>query len=389
MRTKAKQSNNSFKQAIAKQVMALRMVQFALLLSCFVSLALASNDSSPPPLPTGGTLVVNAIYSNGSPVAAVPILVLARFGNETSIYRLLSDSSGRFILSPGSAGTYEFDAVINLPDTPGADFASTAAANTASNETITMVFYPAGSITGTVQENGLPVPNAMVRVACPSSTFDFARINGGVEAEAGEAGEFIFEALPAGACQVSSSTGSLASSQEVSVLPGKSISVKLEMRNKAVPAQAQQQDAFLQYFLLLAFIAAIVAIAAYLNGRMKKQPAPREQEEKKPSLAVQSRAARQPQIAAKAPATPQGIGLDVHSQKAKAILSTLSERESEIVRHLFASNGRSKRSTMQNKLLIPKTSLLRNLRALERKNIVKLIPFGRNMVAELKKELFE
>ncbi|MEM4348556.1 MAG: hypothetical protein QXN37_03235 [Candidatus Anstonellaceae archaeon] len=61
----------------------------------------------------------------------------------------------------------------------------------------------------------------------------------------------------------------------------------------------------------------------------------------------------------------------------------------EITLFLLKSGGRAKRSQIQHKLLIPKTSLLRNLRSLERKNIVKLVSFGRNLLAEINQHIFK
>jgi uncharacterized membrane protein len=88
------------------------------------------------------------------------------------------------------------------------------------------------------------------------------------------------------------------------------------------------------------------------------------------------------------PASHEQGGFDISNPKASAVLSTLSEREREIAVFLLKSGGRAKRSQVQHKLLIPKTSLLRLLRSLERKNIIKLTPFGRNLLAEIDQSLF-
>ena len=148
-------------------------------------------------------------------------------------------------------------------------------------------------------------------------------------------------------------------------------------------------------------IVALLAYYLYSTGKATPVAAVRT-EEKAPTAKKgrqKARAATRPakanarpaaqHVEASAPLAHRASAFDAKSDKARAVLGTLSEREADIVRFLMSSGGKAKRSTMQHKLLIPKTSLLRNLRALERKNIVKLIPFGRNMVAELQRSLFE
>lgn len=368
-----------------------------LLLSSF--LCAEGNDSSPPELPSSeGMLIVKAVYSNGTEMASLPIVVLARSNSSVTVFRLVSDSSGKLILSLGSTGRYELDALVNLAETPGADFASTASALLPSNSTVTMVFQPAGSITGRVQQDGLPVPHATVHVACPSNSFDYERINGATEAKSGEAGDFMFLALPSGTCIVSSSTDSLAASEEVSIVPGVTKSIALELKRKAsAPGEITPPAAFINPFDFAAGMLAVIILAviyfAFIRkkkeeGKAAAMPAHEEKDETPaPAKAKASKQKKEKgrlaQDDGNKEATLSPPTHDIRSPHVKAVLSTLSDREQEIVKYLFANGGRAKRSSMQHKLLIPKTSMIRNLRSLERKNVVKLTPFGRNMVAEI------
>jgi uncharacterized membrane protein len=108
------------------------------------------------------------------------------------------------------------------------------------------------------------------------------------------------------------------------------------------------------------------------------------QKEKTQQIPSQPRQSR----SSKSSPEPEQSRFNTSDPKVKAVLATLRDREAEIVKFLFKCNGRAKRSQIQHKLLIPKTSLLRNLRSLERKNIVKLTPFGRNLLAEIEEKLF-
>jgi len=311
----------------------------------------------------------------------MPLVILARGQSSDTVYRAITDNSGLVILSLQN-GSYEIDALIDSPSTQGMDFASTTSLIVPSGGNATLIFYQAGSLAGKVLSDGAPVPGARVSVSCPSSAFDYGRINGGVTAQADEAGRFLFRALPVGMCVVSASTGELAGSSEAQVAHGQASSASIEIRKKA----AAQDNSL----LLLAGALAAAAIAISLYFFAPRKPKAREI----PTRAHSGETARQAKPsaakAAKKSAQPEEeSGFDANSPKSRAVLATLSEREREIVKFLFKCNGRAKRSQMQHKLLIPKTSLLRNLRSLERKNIVTLTPFGRNLLAELEQSLFQ
>lgn len=371
----------------------MRFLPAALFLLIFILLALpllraAENETElPPSVPTTESpIIARAVYSNGSPVQNTALVLLARSGKSDSIYRLITDSRGSFLLSLGK-GAYELDALLDNPGTPGIDFASTATLSAAANSNLTMIFYPAGSLSGKVLQGGSPVPNARVRVSCPSNSFDYARINGMAETDAGEAGDFLFRALPVGTCTVSASTDSHAASSDFEVAHGKSSSTVLEMKGKAV-----EIDTLILVAVVAGGIAIILTALFFLRGRLfgGNTGVPMGYYDMRPSApSSDPKKEGQPKAAASAQVEKEESKFALSNPKAKAVLATLSDREADIVKFLFKSNGKSKRSTMQHKLLIPKTSLLRNLRSLERKNIVKLTPFGRNLLAELDEQLFE
>lgn len=366
----------------------MRFLAAAILFSLFMQpLAFAAGSSTaaaepPPAAPDVSSVIfMRAVFSNGSAVSGMPLVLLARGSKTDTVYRTITDRSGLVILSLQN-GSYELDALLDMPLTAGMDFASTTSLRVPSNGNATLIFYPAGSLAGKVLSGGAPVPRANVSVSCPSSAFDYSRINGGVAVQAGEAGDFLFRALPAGACVISASTETLAGSVETQVSPGQVSSASVEMGRKAAVAQ---DNSLLLSAATLAAAATIIAIAFFLAGKAKTPSAPGTAPHEKTTEAKHGASAK----ARKKEAQPEEeSGFDANSPKARAVLATLSEREREIVRFLFKCNGKAKRSQVQHKLLIPKTSLLRNLRSLERKNIVKLTPFGRNLLAELEQSLF-
>ena len=356
------------------------------------ALAFADNASSsaPPPVPqSDGLVALQAVLVNGSPAIGMPLLITATKtgGSPPTTYRLITGREGNVLLTL-DRGNYQLNCVLDNMATSGADYAATASLAIPGEQNRTLAFYPAGSVAVTALEGGQVVPGAIMHASCASDWFDYGLVNG-ADAQAGQAGDFIFRALPAGTCVISASTQSSAGSAQVNVEQGKLPSIQVELKPKALSLS--------DIALALGAAAALAAILAYLFFfAVKKQPAqdapaPHADEKTSAVKAVKAKSratapSPQPKSAAHAAAAS---AFDVNGEKARAVLSTLSERETEIVRFLCASGGKAKRSTMQHKLLIPKTSLLRNLRSLERKNIVKIIPFGRNIVAELERSLFE
>ncbi|HIH19275.1 TPA: hypothetical protein HA225_04830 [Candidatus Micrarchaeota archaeon] len=370
----------------------MRFVAAAVLL--FLSICLAApmlraeenQTELPPSVPTDESpIVARALYSNGSPMQGAFLVLLARSNSSDTVYRLITDQGGRFILALGK-GAYELDALYDREETAGMDYAATAIIPSGSNANATLIFYPAGSLSGRVLYKGAPAAGARVRVACPSNSFDYSRINGGVEVKSGEAGDFLFRALPTGACTVSASTNSHAGSADSAITHGKTASLQLELEDKA-----DEPDMLSLAAIVIVLLVAVIVLLLFLLKRFFGKDAYPQMEGHIPEKTVpESRPVPKPTAAAQRDIVEEKEEsiFALSNPRAKAVLSTLPDREKEILKFLFKSNGRSKRSTIQHKLLIPKTSLLRNLRSLERKRIVKLTPFGRNLVAEVDETLF-
>ncbi|MCX8195132.1 MAG: hypothetical protein N3G22_03450 [Candidatus Micrarchaeota archaeon] len=346
---------------------------FFLFFASFFQLACAGGTDFdlPPPIPPNESLVVaQVVFANGSIAKNSAVMIFAQSNKSESVYRSITDQEGKLLLSL-ERGKYQIDALLDYYNTPGTDFASTSTFS-GNSSPFTIILYPAGSLSGKVIYSGSPVPSAKVRVLCPSNSFDYSRINGNSEVQSGEAGEFLFRALPTAICVVSASTGSFAASKEVQIAHGQHSSVELELKSKVDesgwPVMPLLAAAFFAALFFLLWLRMRQARVPFFEAR---QPRP------------------QPSSKTNAYEKEEECEFSLSNPKAKAIISTLSQREAQIVKFLMKCNGRAKRSQIQHKLLIPKTSLLRNLRALERKNIVRLTPFGRNLLAELEENLFK
>jgi len=383
---------------VGGQLESMRAPILVLLFLSFSALAFSGNatadNTTPPSVPQGdGPVAVKAMLANGSTPVGMPVTIIATSGSSTATYRLITGREGNFLLQLGS-GNYQLSATLDDMATSGVDYASSVSLSVPAERNLTMIFYPSGSVAASVLESGKLVPGADLHVSCSSDWFDYSVING-ASARASDAGDFLFRALPTGTCVISASTQTAAGSAQVAIEHGKLANAQIEMKPKAL--------ALADIAMLGGAIVIVALLAYYLYSTGKATPVAAVRTEEKAPTAKKgrqkARAATRPakanarpaaqHVEASAPLAHRASAFDAKSDKARAVLGTLSEREADIVRFLMSSGGKAKRSTMQHKLLIPKTSLLRNLRALERKNIVKLIPFGRNMVAELQRSLFE
>ncbi len=357
----------------------------------------AYNDTElPPPLPPTqeSPLLARALYSDGLPVQNSAIVLLIRANNSDTVIRTITDANGRFLLQLPQ-GAHDIDAILDLPLTPGIDFASTTSALSYSGSNATLIFYPSGSLSGRVLSDGAPVPSARVRISCPSNTFDYARINGVTEVEAGPAGEFMFRALPSGSCTASAYTGTLANSTDIQIKAGQTTSASISIAPKASLADSPRQNSDLPvlFFAVFGAIALIFIIYLAISGKLPAQPKSWQQKTKSAASSARKSGKPRKQIPAHGSQSAAAANaVDAHSfssQKVSAVLSTLSEREGEILKFLLHNGGRAKSGHLAHKLLIPKTSVRRNLRSLERKNIIKIEPFGRNLLASVKKEILQ
>jgi hypothetical protein len=166
----------------------------------------ATAEGAPPPVPsTGGLVAMQALLVNGTPAVGMPLLITAtKSDGAATTYRLITGREGNVILTL-ERGSYQLDCVLDDMATSGADYAATASLSLPGEQNLSLVFYPAGSVAVTVLEGGQVVPGANMHVSCASDWFDYGKMNG-ANAQAGQAGDFIFRALPAGTCVVSAST---------------------------------------------------------------------------------------------------------------------------------------------------------------------------------------
>jgi uncharacterized membrane protein len=219
------------------------------------------------------------------------------------------------------------DARVDAPDTPGADYHSFSKVNPSLGSS-PIFLEPVGTVRGEVVDtNGNGIPGVEIKIDCTTGS------NTGTTDEFGA-----FSAtVPAGSCRVLARSGSNTGISDFNVVHGEVTTTRISINNNLF-SPITSHPLWWVAGLLFIIIVEGAAIAYLVYYRKKAVPAA-----KKPM--------------------PKDNGLE-------SIMRTLSDRESAIVKHLFANEGKSNQARIHKELGIPKTSLIRALQSLERKKII-------------------
>jgi uncharacterized membrane protein len=393
---------------------------FACLLILMLICSSFAEEELPPPAPSGNNFVLITLRdAQGAPIAGASVSFT--FSNEKSgeLVRTMSETSSRGIAKVLlDDGDYDAIAEVDMPSTPGKDYAAAFLLHVDGDGNASAGMYPVASAKITVKDkDGSLMPIAPVSIECLStpSIFGSSFPPGTFNFTTDASGYAIARYVPVGACYAVSRRGELVGSADLILKQGELADVELVMENQV----AQDSGAIIAAAGIFAIMVAFFAFVRLMQQN-------REEKEKaaagkiysaqgagkehamhgEKTFADMGAAAYPPAGKLPAPTAAPAISHAVHSskksrahkktkakkaapmheeknEKLEGILKTLSERERKIVELLQKNNGRLKQSRIYVTLLIPKASLSRTLQALERKNIVKLTPFGKSKVVEL------
>lgn len=332
-----------------------------------------------PPLPPGDNEVFLYLFDSSTGARILNGTVAFSLAGEGGSIRELSmqirNGSARVLLDSG-----KWSVVGDVDDlgTQGKDLASYSEITVAGDSNFTLYFIPVASANiQTVDSQGSVVPNAGVSLSCVKlDEGKVASMNGQQELRTDANGLLLVRYVPTGPCVVSASQDSSVGSQSINLLKGQFVSLK-----STLGGSLRKNGLGLE--IAVAAIA-LVAIAAYAGLRHFGYDATfrrREGRETAREEAMHGEAAVEPRAATHEEKKSEGeeefFGKIAVTEKMRGVLKTLGEREKKIVRLLVKNGGAMKQAKIYNTLLIPKTSLVRTLRSLERKNILKLEPFGK------------
>jgi uncharacterized membrane protein len=227
--------------------------------------------------------------------------------------------------------------------TPGKDYYVVQDVNLRSNLTLPLYLAGVGSVRGKVVDaSGSAIPNVPVKPECVSSAGDLS----GTTTD--NIGFYNLDWLPSGSCVISSISGGVSGSKEVTVVPSSLQTVDILLMQKVKGSVTGFA------VVLIAFIIIISILFILLRSRV-----PRGKSDTRDSkLESQER------------------HLNV-SGRQRDILKTLNDKERQIVEFLISHENRANQSKLRYELAIPKTSLVRILQGLQLKNIVRIEQAGK------------
>lgn len=320
-------------------------IPWLLLLLPLLFAAAVHADEAPPPLPRGGYTVFFELREAKTNALLAGEVVAFEFSlNGFQEKRLATSDKNGLAKVYLDAGAWSVKAESDKPNTPGKDFVGFASLNVSGDARVLLYMQPVGSIRGEiVDEEGKSVGVADAGVDCVNAFYDLEPL------VVDSAGRFFAKHVPTGACTVYASSGGKTGSVDVDLKQGELENVRI------VLSQAMATGSDLVFVVLGA--AALLAVAGafyyFLKPGRKRGETPKER--------------REP--AGAKPSKPLG-------GRARDVLKTLNAKEKRITEFLL-EKGKTKQSVLYKELLIPKASLSRALKNLERKGVVELQRVGK------------
>ncbi|MBN3037766.1 MAG: hypothetical protein JW834_04955 [Candidatus Diapherotrites archaeon] len=246
--------------------------------------------------------------------------------------------------------------------TGGKDYYAEQRLHIQSDREATVFFRPVGSVRGSVvDEQGNVLPGARIKFDCIG---DYGETS---EQSTDEYGSFRADWLPIGSCRVSALYEDMTGSQGIEVSAGMVTETQVVMQQRVANPILEHPLRFLALFvvvtvLLLIVIAFLYIRAKKMDKRVKdlsieraelRDEAARIEKKKRPVIRVEKKAS------------------------VDELIQTLPEREQGIIRLVLENKGELTQAQIFKLTRIPKTSLSRAIKSLERHNFVEIEEFGK------------
>ena len=226
-----------------------------------------------------------------------------------------------------------------------------------SKEGITdFLVYPVGYLQGKVLDpNGNLVPTAELNFNC------FSDVIGDYPSKADKTGFFSVKNMPVGSCSIIASTESLAGSVEFKLEKGQVTKIEVILGEVFVNKKSL-------LFPIIAILALIIVVLLVILFLIKKRKQFNKEETKIDKIETEVKT---------------GKSELEHSKQTLAISKTLSEKERKIVDYLLENKNKSSQAKIRHATKIPRTSLSRVLKSLEKKKIVEIEKDGKMVSVSL------
>ncbi len=320
------------------------MRRLAILLLALVLLPLAHAE------PLEATLLFKDANTN-KPVANVPLVLTATNAQTGEILRF-----ARFIDDRGfakidlGAGSWNIDAKVDLPNTPGYDYFGEQTISMDKPKTETIFLVPGGTLRGTVVDKlGNVVGFAELKFDCPSATTSFPSTTD-------KFGIFAVEWIALGTCVISGKYGNAVGSQTLTITQGEVANIEIKL-DKLVVTKTNTATWIIPIIVGIIVIIIVIIIIIILIKRLKpKKISAKKSIKQKPAKETK----KEPEI----------------NKRSHDIIKTLNHREKQVVEFLL-QNPDTSQAKIYNNTGIAKTSLARILQSLTHKNITTMEKIGK------------
>ena len=343
---------------------------FALSILILISASAFVAADLPPLLPTGAYAV--GLYARDAATGKAFANHIVSYHFEQQMARKglsilvtateLTDANGS-LTAYLDAGVWKFLAEADDYSTSGKDYASTGEINVSKDSSLIVYFQEVGSVTGeVVDEQNKLVSNAKLGIDCVKASDAQSLNERQLVSDAN--GNFILRFVPTGACKITASLDSKTGFVDVSLQRGELKQTRVTLKNTI----GRGSETFNILLILLAIL--IVSTLAFIYFKRAEKPS-----------VLKTRETKEKQTVAKTARAIEPKGLK-STDKMRIVLNALNERERSIAELLLANEGWMKQAKIARELLMPKTSLIRAVDSLEKRNIVRTTPLGKHKTVE-------
>lgn len=270
------------------------------------------------------------------------VFVNIDLNGKTTSYFLEKDETFRINLA---GGDYKASFLLNRPSTEGADYYGDSELEFKDSLIKFIYLYPVGSLEGFVKDRlDNVIANANLKFECNEIILiDYPE-------KTDKYGSFSVSAVPVGNCKIYSSYRDQVGTQEMEIVAGNKTKVTLKLDQILVTEKPAWPEYLPAALVLIVIMGAILFYFLYFGKK---------------------RASKKNEISA-ASHQPEQL-----STRTKDLMITLRDNEKKIINFLLEENKPVYLSRIHHKTGISKGSLFRNLRSLERKNIINSFMEGR------------
>jgi hypothetical protein len=274
-------------------------------------------------------------------------LLSLKFGD--AVYKELMDDS---LVTVPTNQLGSFTATLDSSETAAIDYSGTMIIDKEKTE---FLVYPSGYLKGKVMDlAGNLIPNAQLNFNCYSEfSFNYPERVDAI-------GFFTVKNVPVGSCSVVASKNELVGNAEFKVEKGEVVSVEIILKESVA-----RKSHFVVWIIiiLLIIIAVLVSIRLILQKKPKKEKKSEKADKKEHLEETEEKLSKQTQ----------------------ALMKTLSEKEKKIVHFLLEHDYQASQAKVRHNTKIPRTSLTRVLKSLEKKKIAEIEREGKMVSVKLTK----